>query len=61
MSVLVSGLEWAGAFLGVWVVASIVATIPLVLWFRAQALSNDLRSRAERRRAFGAAAHAARR
>jgi hypothetical protein len=53
---LVSALRVTLWVLAIWTGASLVAAAPLVLWFRAQARRNALRTREDRRRAWAAAA-----
>ena len=59
MSELLTGLALVGRILGIWTVGSLVALVPLVLWFRAQAIANEVRFRQGRRQAWLAEAHPA--
>jgi len=59
MSELLTGLAVVGKVLGIWTIGSLLAVVPLVLWFRMQAIANEVRFRQVRRRAWLAEAHAA--
>ncbi len=55
MHTLVAALVTTLSVLGIWTAISLAAAVPLVLWFRAQARRNALRTRDERRKAWEAA------
>jgi hypothetical protein len=52
-------LAVVGKVLGIWTMGSLVAVVPLVLWFRAQAIANEVRFRQGRRQAWLAEARPA--
>jgi hypothetical protein len=41
MGELLSGMAVVGKVLGIWTVGSLVSVIPLVIWFRMQAVANE--------------------
>jgi hypothetical protein len=59
MSELLTGLAVVGKVLAIWTMGSLVAVVPLVLWFRAQAIANEVRFRQGRRQAWLAEARPA--
>lgn len=59
MSELLTGMAVVGKVLGIWTLGSLVAVVPLVIWFRMQAVANEVRFRQGRRQAWLAQARPA--
>lgn len=59
MSEVLTWMAVVGKVLGIWTAGSLVAVVPLVLWFRAQAAANEVRFRQVRRQAWLAQARPA--
>ena len=59
MSELLDGMAVVGKVLGVWTLGSLVAVVPLVIWFRMQAVANEAIFRQGRRQAWLAQARTA--
>lgn len=59
MSEVLTGLGTVAVVLGVWTLGALVALMPVVTWFRMQALANEVRSRQVRRQAWLSASRSA--
>ena len=56
MSGLLSSVHLVATVLGAWTLVSLVALVPVVGWFRLQAVANEARARADRRQDWREAA-----
>ena len=52
MSELFTWMAVVGKVLGIWTLGSLAVVVPVVLWFRAQAIANEVRFRQVRRQAW---------